>query len=184
MAPLSNDEHRFNSELRKKARKGAVLILFYPHLDSTYFPLIQRPLYDGVHSGQIALPGGKMEVNDRDLVDTALREASEEIGVDTSRIRVLGELTKLFIPVSNFDVLPVVACMDAKMDFVPDNHEVEEVVNARLDHLLDDKTKGVSEIVVGGSFTLKAPSFSVEGKVVWGATAMILSELVMIFKNR
>ena len=108
MAPQPVDERRFMPIVREDHRKGAVLMLFYSDETGAFVPFIKRPEYDGVHSGQVALPGGKMDPGDSDLSFTALREAKEEIGVDPSKIELLGKLTEVYIPPSNFLVSPFI----------------------------------------------------------------------------
>jgi len=103
----NSSKTRLNFKPNEQTRKSAVLILFYPFEDEIYLPLILRPPYDGVHSAQIAFPGGRYEPTDESLIRTALREAKEEIGLEITDIKVLGTLTELFIGPSNFKVLPV-----------------------------------------------------------------------------
>ena len=183
MAPLLPDGQRFNFSHTKAVKQGAVLILFYPSNDKVMFPLIQRPQYNGVHSGQVALPGGKQDDIDHSLVQTALREANEEIGIDHGKVKVLGTLTELYVQASNINVLPVIGYTKEKLSFRPDRHEVEEVMPTNLYDLLDSKKHRVSDIKVRQEISLRAPFFDLHEKVVWGATAMILSELVEIFRN-
>ncbi len=102
-----------------------------------YFPLILRPAYDGVHSGQVAFPGGRYEKTDENLIRTALREAQEEIGLRLNDVKVLGILTELFIPASNFYVLPVVATIPYRPDFYPDPREVEDIFEIKLKDISD-----------------------------------------------
>ena len=177
MAPEVGIENRFDLNRRKHARPGAVLILFYPHKETIYFPLIQRTTYHGVHSGQIGLPGGKRESFDTDLIETALRETEEEIGVRSDNINIIGSLTSLFIPVSNFEVLPVVGYSDEKPTFIPDNEEVEEVLPAPLQVLTEMQFQPQKEISIDQNFSITAPYFDLNGKTIWGATAMMLGEL-------
>src|SRR5690606_19713899 len=101
MSPNPVDMRRFDPKLPENHRKGAVLILLYPFENKAFFPLIKRPEYLGVHSGQIAFPGGKMEEEDEDEVETALREAWEEVGVLPQQVRLIGRMSDLFIPTSN-----------------------------------------------------------------------------------
>ncbi|WP_266366394.1 NUDIX hydrolase [Tellurirhabdus rosea] len=166
----------------ERTRRSAVLILFYPYQGSIYLPLILRPLYDGVHAGQMAFPGGRMERTDENLIRTALREAQEEIGIRVSDVQVLGKLTELYIPPSNFFVLPVVAAMSCKPDFYPDPREVDRVVEVRLDELMDSTIIGQSRIEVRG-VTIDAPHYHLQGFNVWGATAMMISELLDVIES-
>lgn len=184
MAPIKTDQRRFDLNFRADARTGAVLILLYPlGNDEIAFPLIQRPKYNGVHSGQIGLPGGKTEESDSNLAETALRETQEEVGVDYSLIRVLGGLTELYLPVSNFRITPIVGCIADKPTFRPDDIEVEEVIEAKISTILNEENVKVKDISVGQGISLSAPYFDVDSHVVWGATAMMISEFVSILKD-
>ena len=109
----------------KDARAASVLILLYPYKGSVYTVFMQRPDYNGVHGGQISFPGGKQEPSDENAIQTAIREAEEETGVNPEEITILGTLTPLFIPVSNTLVTPVVAWINEKPVF---SHQAEEVV--------------------------------------------------------
>lgn len=165
-----------------RTRRSAVLILFYPYQGSIYMPLIQRPLYDGVHAGQMAFPGGRMERTDENLTRTALREAQEEIGIRAADVRVLGPLTEIFIPPSNFFVLPVVGTMPYRPDFYPDPREVDRVVEVRLDELMDESNIGRSEIEVRG-LKIEASHYTIQNYKIWGATAMMISELLYVIAS-
>lgn len=164
-------------------RQGAVLILLNKAEDGTRFPLIQRPDYEGVHSGQIALPGGKWEASDVDLFATALRETEEEIGVAQSMIKVIGSLSSFYVAASNFQVLPVVGMLEATPTFVPDEKEVVEVINPKVYDLIDGSTKKERDLIVRGGVKLRSPYFDLENKTVWGATAMMLSEFEAVLKE-
>lgn len=122
------------------ARKSAVLILLYFKKDEPYINLIQRPVYEGTHSGQIAFPGGKEEDTDSDMEFTALREANEEVGVIIEDVQVLGQLTEVYIPVSNFLVAPFVGIINYTPKFIPDAREVEEVLELKLADLINFET--------------------------------------------
>lgn len=162
-----------------RTRKSAVLVLFYPYQDHIYFPLILRPAYDGVHSGQVAFPGGRYEPSDEDLIRTALREAQEEIGLRLTDVKILGILTELFIPASNFYVLPVIAAMPYRPDFYPDPREVEDIFEIKLEEISDSEIIGSSDIQVRGE-QVHAPHYMVQGYKIWGATAMMISELLAV----
>jgi 8-oxo-dGTP pyrophosphatase MutT (NUDIX family) len=166
-------------------RQAGVLILIYPGTSTTRFPLIVRTAHNpnDRHGGQISLPGGKREKNDTTLVDTALREAEEEIGVDASRITVLGQLSTLYIPVSNFEVTPTVGFIDEVPGWRLQQSEVARLIEAPLYRLREEGVVQHTDLPIGNKVTLKrVPYFSVEGEVVWGATAMILSELRQLLK--
>ncbi len=178
----SSARTRLGIKPNERTRRSAVLLCFYPYQQSIYLPLILRPQYDGVHAGQMAFPGGRMERIDENLTRTALREAQEEVGIRVSDVRVLGLLTELFIPPSNFYVQPVVGVLPYRPDFYPDPREVEDIVEVELDTLLDETIVGDSKIDVRG-ITVDAPFYQIQGHRVWGATAMMISELLMVLNN-
>ena len=125
MAPRPISEKRFKEDLKNPARPGGVMILLYPENGEIFLPLMKRPVYVGAHSGQVSFPGGKVEEQDRDLTDTALRETHEEIGVPAEQVRVIGALSELFIIASNFKVHPVVGVLNSTPEIIPDQKEVE-----------------------------------------------------------
>jgi 8-oxo-dGTP pyrophosphatase MutT (NUDIX family) len=141
--------------------------------------LILRPTYPGVHSGQIGLPGGGQEPVDRDLIDTALRETYEEVGVHKSQYTVLGQLTPLYVSASNYIVQPSVAWIDYRPEFHIDPYEVAELIEAPLRTLLDPATRRVEPWTLRGR-AVEVPYFAVGEHFVWGATAMMLSELLAL----
>ncbi|MEQ9468411.1 MAG: CoA pyrophosphatase [Ekhidna sp.] len=164
-------------------RKGGVLILLYEDQGIVRFPLIQRPNYVGIHSGQMALPGGRYEESDQDQFYTALRESQEEIGVDRGRVEIIGSLSEFFVAASNYMVLPVIGKIDHIPDFVPEPREVDDIVTPPITHLIDPNRLKEKEIVVRSDFKMICPYYDLEGRTVWGATAMMLSELVAILQE-
>lgn len=136
------------------------------------------------HSGQISFPGGRWEESDGVLEAVALRETTEEIGVPTNQIQVLGQLTELYIPVSNFLVYPFVGVLQGEPDFVPQPGEVESILTPPLDALLDPANLKMMDMRVANNITLTdVPYFDIDGHAVWGATAMILSEFLTILEE-
>lgn len=178
----SSARYRLGIRPNERTRRSAVLICFYPYQNSIYLPLILRPQYDGVHAGQMAFPGGRMERFDENLTRTALREAQEEVGIRVTDVKVLGLLTELFIPPSNFYVQPVVGMLPYRPDFYPDPREVEAVIQVDLETLLDETIVGDSQIEVRGVL-VDAPFYEIQGHRVWGATAMMISELLMVMAS-
>lgn len=178
----STARYRLGIKPNERTRRSAVLICFYPYQNAIYLPLILRPQYDGVHAGQMAFPGGRMERIDENLTRTALREAQEEVGIRVSDVKVLGLLTELFIPPSNFYVQPIVGVLPYRPDFYPDPREVEAVVEVDLTTLLDKTIVGDSQLDVRGT-TVDAPFYQIQGYRVWGATAMMISELLMVLES-
>ena len=158
-------------------KPSAVMVLLYKNaVDELFFPLIQRMEYEGVHSGQISLPGGKQEKTDPDLERTAIRECYEEIGVE-GEMQLLGKLSPLYIPVSGFLVQPYVFFLNTTTPwFTPQATEVSAVYSIKLKDLLDDANLNQGSIRVK-DYSVIAPYFLLEDKQVWGATAMILNEM-------
>ncbi len=162
----------------KNPKQSAVLVLLYPKNDQLHTLLMLRTAYEGVHSAQISFPGGRKEDHDPDLEATALRETSEETGIMTDNIKMLGQLSEVYIPPSDFLVSPFVAYSEKPGTFHPDPLEVDELIETSLDHLMDDTNIKQKEIFVRMiNSKVKAKYFDVNGHVVWGATAMMISEL-------
>ncbi len=170
---------------RDNAIRSSVLILLFPgnNADEFYSVLIQRPSYEGVHGGQISLPGGKVEGHDRDIQTTAKRETQEEIGIDANEITIIGKLSELYIPPSNFLVFPLVGYLPYKPVFRPDPQEVAGIIEIKLNDLVDKRNIKQREITIKNLSKIKAPCFDLEGKTIWGATAMILSEFREILRK-
>jgi 8-oxo-dGTP pyrophosphatase MutT (NUDIX family) len=162
------------------AQDAAVMILFYWFESDWHTILIQRTEYDGAHSGQISFPGGKSDYADADLLQTALRETEEEIGINPGEIKYAGKLTPLFIPVSNMQVHPFVGYLNTRPRYIPDSKEVDSVIDVPLKALLNpDNIKQKAWIIRGTEVTV--PYSQVNGNEIWGATAMILAEFLEIF---
>ena len=162
-------------------REAGVLALLYRGRDGAWrFPLIERANRNARdrHRGQIGFPGGKYEDEDADLTATALREAEEEVGVPRADVRVLGRLTPLYIPVSNFRVTATVGFAERPPAYVRQETEVARVIEAPVAELLAGDAVRYRDVEVGERLTLhRVPYFALAGEVVWGATAMMLSEL-------
>lgn len=162
-------------------RESAVLIGLYPNPEwKTCF--IQRPQYDGVHSGQIAFPGGGQEQQDLDIIDTALREAHEEVNIDPRDVDVKGILSPIYIPPSNYRVTPVIGIMEQKPDFYAQPSEVENIIEVPLDKLMNHGTIVEKSFYKGTDKEVIAPCFNINGTIIWGATAMILYEFISVLK--
>lgn len=176
MAPATRERYPIDKLNPNSYRKSAVMILIYSLNDSYYIPLTKRHTYEGKHSGQISLPGGKIDESDISLKHTALRELSEEIGIN-EHVDVIGTLTPIYIPVSNFYVEPYVGIYTkTEINFNTNEREVSELIHLNLEVLKNDKIIQTNGIVHGDGYKLKTPYFEVEGQVIWGATAMILNE--------
>lgn len=163
-------------------RPGSVLIVLYEHEGRIKFPLTKRHDYLGAHGGQISLPGGKAEPGE-DAIQTALREGHEEIGVITSELHVVGRLSDFFVIPSNFMIVPVVAVAPSRPLFIPQEREVEKIIEGDLQLLLRDDAVQEEEILAAKKYPMRAPHFKIEGEIVWGATAMMLNELRVIVRG-
>jgi 8-oxo-dGTP pyrophosphatase MutT (NUDIX family) len=166
----------------KDARTAAVLILLYPENDSIHTIFMQRPDYKGVHGGQISFPGGKKEPEDENIINTALREASEETGVDPLKVTIIGTLTPLFIPVSNMLVTPVLGWMNEKPSFQYKSEEVVFLIDADLKKLLDPSIVKTKPFEIRGEM-IEVRYYDYEANMIWGATAMILHELLYMIRR-
>lgn len=167
---------------KAKPRRAAVLALFYPdHKNFTKFLLILRASYDGTHSSQISFPGGKFDKTDKDLERTALRETWEEVGIDMDQIAIRKRMTDTFIPPSNFLVSPFIGSIDAKPEFKT-NHEVEEIIEVELSELLNDSAVTTKNLTTSYMRDIEVPCFILNNETVWGATAMMLSEIKDLIK--
>ncbi|NAS12066.1 NUDIX hydrolase [Poritiphilus flavus] len=164
--------------------KAGVMALFYPDaLSKTHLILILRNTYPGVHSNQIGFPGGKQESEDRDLLETALRETHEEIGVPPSMVQVIRPITEVYIPPSNFQVQPFVGIYHKKVPFVPEQSEVAALVEVSLDDFMDDNKLITQNLSTSYAKNIAVPAFEFNGYTVWGATAMMLSEIKELFRQ-
>lgn len=181
---MATETHRqARLKVPASAQQAGVLLLLYPgDQNHLCFPLIQRPTYNGAHSGQIAFPGGKIERQDQSIIDTALRETQEEIGVEVSHSQVLGQLSDLYIPVSRIVVSPVVAFTEVRPRYRPDPIEVAATLDVAAHDFLDIDKQATQEIEVRG-FTLRAPTYIIQEQTIWGATAMMLAEFFAILEE-
>jgi 8-oxo-dGTP pyrophosphatase MutT (NUDIX family) len=162
-------------------RAAAALLLLYPAPDGTAVPLTVRANHLARHAGQISLPGGAVDAGET-LAGAALREASEEIGVDPLAVRVLGELTPVHVLVSGFTLHPVVGVTDTRPAFQAAPDEVDEILEVSLDHIRD-----ASRIRQGfrtrEGIAVEYPYFDLLGHQVWGATAMVLGEFICLLSD-
>ena len=162
-----------------KARKAAVVILLYPDAArETQLVLIQRMFHPkDRHSGQISLPGGKIESTDTSPQAAALRELEEELGVPTNTVMILGQLSDLHISVSNFLVYPFLGVVDKRPNFIPQPDEVHAILETPIKAFLEKSMRRKKDLKLPNGITLKnVPYFDIKGHTVWGATAMIINE--------
>lgn len=162
------------------ARVACVLNLLHLHEGRWHTILIERTANPrDRHSGQVSFPGGRWEENDGELANVALRETEEEIGIPAGQVQILGQLTDLYIPVSNFLVHPFVGILEGAPMFTPQPGEVEAVLTPALSVFQAPENRKKTDLTLHQGITLKdVPYFDVDGKIVWGATAMILSEFL------
>jgi 8-oxo-dGTP pyrophosphatase MutT (NUDIX family) len=174
-ARMAPSERPFGAQ-NDQVRRAAVLLLLYPESDNQQlaFPLIRRAEYPGVHSGQMSLPGGRLEVNES-WEQAALRETCEEIGV-CGGIELIGSLALLYVPPSNFEIYPVVGLLSQRPDWKIDTHEVAQVHPVGLSTLLDESSKCYDEREFVPGRRSRLPHYVLADQIVWGATAIILSE--------
>ncbi len=164
-----------------RPREGAVLALLYPvgPGGELHLVLTRRTETVGNHRGQISFPGGSVDPDDLSTAHTALREACEEIGVCETDLRLLGDLTPLYIPPSDFRIYPHVACLPRRPAFHVQPDEVAELLEPPLSHFLDEANTGLETWLVQGE-PRQVPFYRVNGHKVWGATAMVLAELAAV----
>ena len=168
----------------KDAKKAGVMALFYPNSEGqTFLVLILRKTYKGVHSAQVGFPGGKYEDEDKNMMDTALRETEEEVGVPKSKVKVIKTMTPLYIPPSNFIVHPYIAISTSQLKFVKQDDEVEAIIEVSLYCFLSDANCITSRVPTSFNVDVDVPAFQLNGHIVWGATAMMLGEIKDLLKQ-
>jgi 8-oxo-dGTP pyrophosphatase MutT (NUDIX family) len=178
--PVSGKFPDFGHKLPPKP--GSVLILLYEEQGVVKFPLIKRSTYKGAHSAQVSFPGGKAEAGEN-VLQAALREAEEEIGIVQADVKIIGSLSDFNVIPSNFLVSPVVGVIDYVPRFIPDPREVEKIIHAEVNDLLREDAILEQEILAAGLYPMIAPHFLIENEIVWGATAMMLNEFRLILQG-
>jgi 8-oxo-dGTP pyrophosphatase MutT (NUDIX family) len=167
----------------RKPKKAAVMSLFYPKKEETTLLLILRRTYKGVHSNQIGFPGGKAEKLDADLLQTALRETYEEVGVLPEQVEVIKSLTELYIPPSNFEVQPYIGLYKNPSPFILQEREVAALVEVSLQDFMDDRAIFSQNLSTSYAENIDVPAFKLNGYTVWGATAMMLNEVKELLRQ-
>ena len=175
------------------AKESAVLVLLTPAKDKNgdrsqnlmnwELLLIKRNTYHGVHSGQIAFPGGKCEDSDSDYCDTACREAYEELGIEKSRITIIGPLSKLYVPPSNFTIYPILALNNSFSRYTPNPREVTQYISIPL-HMFNPHNAQRCRVQAGPYEWVHAPGYVIDNNIIWGATAMIIAELYEVVEKQ
>ncbi|MEE4178451.1 MAG: CoA pyrophosphatase [Bacteroides sp.] len=184
MAPTNRKQEIMSLGKGKGATQSAVLFLFYPLANgNTSTVFIQRPQYNGAHSGQIAFPGGRFEPNDPGLEFTALRETHEEVGVHPGSVEMVGKLSDLFIPPSNYIVSPYVGITMERPQFIADPLEVESILEIELSDFFQPTHCQTRELTLIGGYRLQTPCYVINEQVIWGATAMMISEFLALIEK-
>ena len=184
MVPLDRIQSISNLNIEgKNPKSAAVMMLFYPKNGRTHLVLIVRNSYEGVHSAQIAFPGGKYEVEDITFEKTALRETYEEIGIHPDSMEIIRPFTHLYIQPSNFLVYPFLGICKNEIIFIPDTSEVADIIELPLSVFLAEDV--VVSVMISTSYAnnILVPAFKIEDHIIWGATAMMLSELKEVLKK-
>ncbi len=182
--PFRQELLRRQRKAIKDAKKAGVLALFYPDKSQkTTLVLILRKTYNGVHSAQVGFPGGKLEDQDKSLQDAAVRETFEEVGVPIQNIKVVKQLSEVYIPPSNFHVQPFIGISESTPEFVKQDNEVEAIIEIDLLHFLDDNQLVTKTVTTSYSIDVEVPAFKLNNYIVWGATAMMLSEIKDMLKQ-
>lgn len=182
MLPPGRRLKTYNNEI-SSVKLSSVLLLLFPEGDQLYTCLTKRPQTMKHHPGQISFPGGKVEKEDRSAEMTALREAREEVGINPDAIEILGKLSDLYVEVSKFSIQPFLAWADQKPDFLVDYGEVEELILFPVSDFVTNEIISETELeTVTGPLQIKYYPYN--GEFIWGATAMILSELIEILKQQ
>ena len=179
LAPLIRINELNEIDLSQRdPEEAGVMAVFYPdQLNETRLVLILRKTYKGVHSNQVGFPGGRVEKEEKDLEDTALRETEEEVGIPQMEIEVLLKLTQLYIPPSNFMVQPYMGLLHTTPSMKPQESEVEEILEVKLSDFLNDENVITETLSTSYANEIEVPAYKLNGHVVWGATGMMLSEI-------
>jgi len=170
--------------LEDTPKKAAVLIpLFLNAKGEPAILLTLRKTYPGVHSGQISFPGGKFEKNENSSVKVALREAKEEVGIDSKNVSIIGELSPLYIPPSHIIVFPILGYLEKLEPWEIQEREVEQTIELSISDFMEPSNKGILNVNVGNQ-KKTVPSYNINGTEIWGATAMIISEFLYLWNRK
>lgn len=180
MAPVGRAKIPLEESILEDYRKSAVLVPFIERENGWHLVLTLRSTYEGVHSAQVSFPGGKFEHGEIHPEQVAIREAGEELGIHPDEIEIIGRLSPLTIPVSRMHVQPVIAKLSRSIPFIPDPREVSEVLEVPFHYLADRSNVKMVEVKAGKNQKMEVPAFDLGGSVIWGATAMMISELLVL----
>jgi len=182
-SPLGRLGYKEALLLEDKPKKAAILIpLYINESGEPAILLTLRKTYPGVHSGQISFPGGKFEQNEFSSIDVALREAKEEVGINPSNVSIIGELSPLYIPPSHIVVFPVLGFLHTLEPWKIQEREVEQSIELRVSDFINPSNKSIFEVNVGNQ-KRNVPSYNINGTIIWGATAMIITEFLFIWNR-
>ena len=183
MAPKIRKEFSEENIKKYNPKNAGVLILIFPNKNKEASLLLtKRATYNGNHSAQISFLGGKIEDEDASIIETALREANEEVGIVRENVKIIRKTTENYIPPSNFLVTPVLAYTETIPQFVK-NYEVDEIISVLLKDLLDDNRQTSIKMTTSYMESIEVPCYNFNETIVWGATAMILSEIKELLKQ-
>lgn len=183
MSHRERDEYFRQYSIPEHARLSSVMVLLYEKEGRIHLPLMVRTEDGRVHSGQVSLPGGKVDSADESYGATALRETEEEIGIQRSDIRMIGGLTPIYIPPSNFLVHPFIGWLDSPPQFTPNRDEVAHLLEADIEGIFDPAHYVSNTLVLRNGKQVETPAFVYREQRIWGATAMILSEFRLLWEE-
>lgn len=183
MAPSSRRRYMIAPD---GVRRAGVMATLFPKDNDWHIVFIERNKNDqDTHGGQISFPGGKAEPEDSTMLNTALRETEEEVGISQKDIKVLGSLSEVYIPVSNFNVYPYVGFLDFQPNYTIQEEEVFRVLEVPISHFQNETVKRTTDVPINKYLTLKnVPYYEVDNQVLWGATAMMVSELMEVIERK
>ncbi len=182
MAPLARKRLSEMPLGDESIRKAAVMIPLFRSLETDCLLLTVRSVYEGVHSGQVSFPGGKFDENESDPIHVALREMEEEVGIKAAQVKIIGKLSPLYIPVSKMHVQPVIAWVhDTK--WLVNTYEVAQLLEVPIHHFFQTNVIKKKSMEFSPGIPVEVPYFDIQGHVVWGATAMIISELLSVLEK-
>lgn len=180
MAPLGRAKIQDEILSVSGFKESAVLVPFVWRESGWNLLLTMRSTYDGVHSAQISFPGGKFEEGETHAEQVAVREAGEELGIHPQEIEIVGRLSPLTIPVSRMRVQPIVAKVSREAPYLPDPREVGDVLEIPMKYLSDPMNIKNVTVTVQNNYSINVPAFDLGSSVIWGATAMMISELLAL----
>ena len=182
MAPLARKRLSEMPLGDESIRKAAVMIPLFRSLETDCLMLTVRSVYEGVHSGQVSFPGGKFDENEIDPIQVALREMEEEVGIKAEQVKIIGKLSPLYIPVSKMHVQPIIAWV-SEPNWTANSHEVAQILEVPIQKFFLSNVIQKKRMEFSPGIPVEVPYFDIQGHVVWGATAMIISELLSVLEK-